>query len=227
MERFSDLRGFRTLPAAARGEVDADAHALTVAKGQVLFVEGQPATAVWAVEKGLIHILKSGPNGAEIILEVIAPGELFGAIVAIQDRAYPASAVVAEGGSVWQLGAATARSLCQRYPSLRAAIFEEVSGRLRSAHDRMRSIALERVEQRLARMLVTLSEKIGQGEEKQTLKITRHELAEMIGTTVETAIRITSSWQRAGWIASARNELTILDGNRLRQVASASNEVQR
>lgn len=214
------LHGFRTLRAADRNAIAAATREQRFAKGMVVFTEGQPADSLWAVKEGLIHILKSGSEGREIVLEVIAPGELFGAVVALEKRAYPASAVAAEASVVWRLPAALARELCQKYPTLRATVLEQVTSRLRSAHERLRSVALERVEQRLARMLLKLAEKVGQ-ERGGVLRIsvTRQELADMIGTTVETTIRITSTWQRAGIVQSSRQELALTNPDVLKHIA--------
>lgn len=220
MSGIAGLRGFRTLSVADREAVAAATREQRIAAGKTIFREGQPADSVWAVKDGLVHITKSGPDGREIVLEIIPPGELFGAVVALENRPYPASAVAVEVSVVWRLPAAIARELCQKHPTLRAAILEQVTSRLRSAHERLRSVALERVEQRLARMLLTLAEKIGRQEDGiMVLSVTRQELADMIGTTVETTIRITSKWQHAGVISSSRHQIGLTDPSALKKIA--------
>jgi len=214
------LKGFRILPAAERAAVAQATREQRVAAGERIFSEGQSAESLWAVKDGLVHIIKSNADGREVVLQVIPPGELFGAVVAVETKPYPASAVAAADSVVWRLPASLARELCQKYPSLRSAILDQVSGRLREAHDRMRSLALERVEQRLARMLLTLADKIGHQKDRVTvLEVTRQELADMIGTTVETTIRITSKWQQAGVISSSRHQISLADPASLRRIA--------
>ena len=223
MATIDGLRGFRTLGAADRERIAAATREVSAAAGKVLFSEGQPADSFWAVKEGLVHIIKHGPEGRDIVLEVIPPGELFGAVVALENRPYPATAVAAENSVVWRMPAALARELCQMHPTLRSAILDQVTARLREAHERLRSIALERVEQRLARMLLTLADKIGQPEAGvMTLNVTRQELADMIGTTVETTIRITSKWQQAGIIAAERHKLSLTNPSGLRQIAQGA-----
>jgi CRP/FNR family transcriptional regulator len=220
MSGFGSLKGFRTLGPAERERVAAAAREQSAGRGTVLFTEGQPADGVWAVKEGLVHIVKFGRDGKEVVLEVIPPGELFGAVVALQDRPYPASAVAAEPSVVWRLPAALARDLCQKHPALRASIMEQVATRLREAHERLRSVALEPVEQRLARVILTLAAKIGKTTGGTTaLAVTRQELADMIGTTVETTIRITSRWQRAGMIRSSRHEIGVLDRQAIERIS--------
>lgn len=220
MSSIDGLRGFRALRAADRDVIAAATREQRAAAGQTIFVEGQPADSVWAVKEGLVHIVKHGPEGREIVLEVIPPAELFGAVVALEDRPYPASAVAAEDTVVWRMPAALARELCQKYPTLRAAILEQVTARLRSAHERLRSVALERVEQRLARVILTLADKIGQQKDGVTiLNVTRQELADMIGSTVESTIRVTSKWQQAEIISSSRHQLGLTDPAALKKIA--------
>jgi len=220
MATIEGLKGFRTLSAADRDVIAAATREQRIEAGRIIFQEGQPADRVWAVKEGLVHIIKSAPDGREIVLEVIPPGELFGAVVALENRPYPATALAAEPSVVWHMPAALARELCQKHPTLRAAILDQVTSRLRSAHERLRSIALERVEQRLARMLLTLADKIGQRRGPFTeLNVTRQELADMIGATVETTIRVTSKWQQAGLIRSSRHRVTLTDASQLKRIA--------
>jgi CRP/FNR family transcriptional regulator len=219
--RMDTLRGFRTLPASVRARLAAATRERRVERGATVFAQGQPADSVWAVKEGLVHIVKYGPGGRELVAEVIPPGELFGAIAALQSRPYPATAVAPEPSVVWSIPAALARELCQTYPALRAAILEQVTDRLRSAHERLQSVALEPVEQRFARLLLALAEKVGEERDgRRVVSATRQQLADMIGTTVETAIRITSKWQRAGVIYAARHEITLAAPAALRAIAA-------
>jgi CRP-like cAMP-binding protein len=217
---MDSLKGFRTLPGSDRARIAAATRERQIDKGATVFRQGQPAESFWAVKAGLIHIVRSGPAGREMILEVIPPGELFGAIVALENRPYPATAVAAEDSVVWSIPAALARELCHKYPALRAGILEQVTARLRSAHERLQSVALEPVEQRLARLLLGLAEKMGQEIDGMvTISATRQDLADMIGTTVETTIRITSKWQRGGVVRTARHAVGLADPSALRAIA--------
>ena len=70
-------------------------------------------------------------------------------------------------------------------------------------------------------MLLTLADKIGQRNGTVTeLNVTRQELADMIGTTVETTIRVTSKWQHARIISSSRNRIALADPEKLRKIVA-------
>jgi CRP-like cAMP-binding protein len=223
MATIDGLKGFRTLSPADRQRIAAATREQQEPVGKVLFGQGQPAESLWAVKEGLVRIVKHGPEGREMVLEIIPPGELFGAVAAIERRPYPASAIVAEPSVVWRMPAALACDLCAKYPTLRLAILDQVTSRLRSAHERLCSVAFERIEQRLARLLLALVTKIGKVENGVTvLSVTRQELADMVGTTVETTIRVTSKWQQAGIIRSARHRVAVIDPRALTQLAEGT-----
>jgi len=225
---FETLRGFRTLGQSDRDNLAHATREQRVDAGATVFSEGQSAEYLWAVKTGLVHLIKRGPEGREIVLEVVPPGELLGAVVALEGKNYPVSAVAAEPTVVWKLPAAVARTLCVTYPTLRGSILDQATARLRSAHDRLRSIALERTEQRLARMLLVLADKIGREDQGVlVVSVTRRELADMIGATVETTIRLTSKWQQAGIVHSGRHQLGLADRSGLERIAAGEDAQPR
>jgi CRP/FNR family transcriptional regulator len=101
-----------------------------------------------------------------------------------------------------------------RHPDVALKIIGILSGRLREAQSRLRDLAGERVEQRLARMLLMLSAKLG-----SILPFTRQELSDMAGTTTETTIRVLSQWKDHGIIRSDRGKIIIADEPRLKSLA--------
>jgi CRP-like cAMP-binding protein len=215
------LPGFRTLPPAERRRLEEASEVRAVERGARLFEAGTPSTHVWAVLEGVVHIVRQGPGGREVVVEIIPAGELFGAVVALDDDPYPATAVAVEPSVVWRAPSPLVRALAQLHPTLRSAILEHVTSRLRHAHARLQSMALEPVEQRLARTLVMLAERIGVPREGETeVAVTRQELADMAGTTVETAIRATGAWKRAGIVATVRSHIRVVDHLALRAIAA-------
>ena len=95
-----------------------------------------------------------------------------------------------------------------------------LGGRLREAQNRLSDFAGERVEQRIARILLMLHAKIG-----PVLPFTKQEVADMAGTTVETAIRVISRLKSAGIIRSGRGKMTIIDEKKLRLLSQGPPQI--
>jgi len=102
------------------------------------------------------------------------------------------------------------------------------SGCSRSALPWPFTLVLERVENRIAYVLLTLAERAGQPEAggfRITIPLSREDIARMAGTTLETAIRILSRWTRAGWIRTERGGyIWIRDLDTLRELAHSEGE---
>lgn len=208
--------GFRTLPRAEGARLAAASRVFPVEAGRRLFETGAPSEHVWGVVEGLVHIVRETPDGRRVILEVVPPGELFGAVVALDAIPYPASAETVEPSVVWQAPAALVRDLARSYPTLRAAILAHATSRLRRAHERLRSLALEPLEQRLARALLLLADRAGDG---RSVAVTRRRLAEMVGATPESVMRTVARWQRSGLVRGSRSRLVVIDRPGLEAVA--------
>jgi len=100
----------------------------------------------------------------------------------------------------------------EEYPILKLEIVKYFSDKLRDAHETLKNIATERVEKRIAVLMFKLSEKVGvdtSGYRKIDFPLTRQEIAEMVGTTVETCIRTMSKFQKKGMVKSAEGRIYI------------------
>lgn len=179
---------------------------------RILFTEGQAAEFLWVVRQGSVRILKTTSDGRVTAMETIHPGEIFGAVAALEQRAYPATAEAVSDCAVWRLSRVVLLDVLRGEPHLTREILSIVARRLRGAHDRLRSFAHDHAEARLARALLVSAE---DGE----AHITRRELAEAAGTTVETAIRVLRRFAQAGAIHGAVGNVTILDRAALERIA--------
>jgi CRP/FNR family transcriptional regulator len=112
--------------------------------------------------------------------------------------------------------------LVERHPGVVREVALMIGRRLRAAHDAVESLAADPVEARLAATLVRIAEREGvRARDRIALpfQLTRQSLADMTGTTVETAIRVMSRWQREGLLVEEQGHLVIADLGRLRQLA--------
>ena len=192
-----------------------------------VFMEGDAARWFCVVKSGHVKIVRHSRTGKDVVLELLGPGEIFGGVAVIERRPYPAAAQATEASVVLKIPAEPMIAFADRHPSLVREMALVISRRLRTAHDSVESLAVDPVEARLAAALLRLAEREGQtGRAGVTLPfhLTRQSLADMCGTTVETAIRIVSRWIRDGWMTDEGGHLVLGDLARLRDVAQGRPE---
>jgi len=179
--------------------------------GESAFWEGDSPDWFYVVASGRIKVSKVSSQGREFIIAFFGPNEMFGEVAAFENKPYPASAQAVTDTSVLAIGRDDFLGFLAGRPDVAVRIINVLGGRLRDAQGRLRDLAGERVEQRLARTLLMLHSRLG-----ATLPFTRQEIADMAGTTPETAIRFMSRLREGGIVRSARGKTVILDETRLR-----------
>lgn len=179
---------------------------------ETIFLEGDASDNFYLVASGSVKVLKHTVIGKDIILEMMSPGDVFGGVAVLDKKPYPASAEAMEAASVIKISRHDLLKIMEEYPVLKLEIVKYFSDKLRDAHEMLKNIATERVERRIASLLLKLSEKIGvdDGEFiRIDFPLTRQEIAEMVGTTVETCIRTMSKFQKDGLIKSSNSRILI------------------
>jgi len=201
----------RTLASVARAE--------PVGARQLVFAEGDPARWFCLVVSGRVKILRQSRDGKEVVLELLGPGEPFGAVAVVERRPYPASAQATEPSVILKIPQDAILPIAERNPSLVREMALMIGRRLRAAHDTVKSLSVDPVEARLAAAVLRLAEREGRREGRRIVlgfHVTRQMLADMTGTTVETTIRILRRWTRDGLVADERERLVIRDVDALR-----------
>jgi CRP/FNR family transcriptional regulator len=178
----------------------------------VLFFEAEPAEYLWVVKSGEVRLYKSSATGRVTTLEAVNLGEMFGAVSSLDKDRYSTSAEAVTDGAAWCLPRKTMMKLVAEEPATAVDILVAVSRRLRDAHDRLRSFASDPAPARLARALLRAAR---EGE----ARVTRRELAEASGTTVETAIRVLRRFEKDGLITGEVGRIHVIDGGALQRIA--------
>ncbi len=177
-----------------------------------IFMEGDPSDYFYLVARERVKIVKHTLAGKDIILEIMSPGDVFGGVAVLDKKPYPASAQAMEDTTVIRINRRNLLRIMDEYPILKLEIAKYFSDKLRDAHEMLKNIATERVERRIASMLLKLSEKAGtedSGYKKIDFPLTRQEIAEMVGTSVETCIRTMSRFQKKGMVKSSGNRILV------------------
>ena len=192
-----------------------------------IFMEGDASRWFYVVRSGHVKIVRHSRTGNDVVLELLGPGEVFGGVAVIEKRPYPAAAQAAESTVILKIPAEAIIALADRHPALVKEMALMIGRRLRSAHDSVESLAVDPVEVRLARILVVLAEREGSQEKAGVtlpLHLTRQSLADMTGTTVESAIRILGRWVRDGRLTDTGGRLALADLDGFRALAEGKTE---
>lgn len=185
-----------------------------LARGRTVFAEGDPADAAYLLKSGLVKAVKLSPKDAPVILEIIVPGHLFGMMAALDKKPYPVDAVCLQDCEVYRVRTADFAELMRRHPPFSEAVYAEVGEHLRHSQA-LRAMAKESADRRIGYILWMLSLSLG-----REMRLGREEIAEMAGTTVETAIRVLGRFRAAGLVAARWKRVTVLKPEALRDGAS-------
>ena len=222
---MSEPEPWASLPKPVRDAVLAVSQVVHFVPDEALFHESDPPTAAYIVTAGRVKRVKHSDVGKDIILEVVGPGELLGEMAVLSDQPHDTSAQALDEVTAWRIGAGDFRRLAaDSFAGLALAgvVITTLSRRLREAQDEIRGLAVERVERRIARTLLKLARTVGHREGRTLivdLSLTRQDIAEMTGSTVETAIRVMSQWRREGIVDTVNSHIVLLDPHRLIAIA--------
>lgn len=215
---------FRALSAEDRHRLAEVATPCAFQRGDTIFDEGEDSVHLYTVVHGRVKIVKLTPSGQEAILEVFGPGDPLGAVVAYEGRPYPASAVALEETTCLRIERRAYFALLERHPSLVRGVLSGLHLRLVELTKRITELTGGRVENRIARLFVRLSHEFGRSERGGTfipVTLTRQEIADMTGTTVETCIRILSRWTRQEVLRTEEDGFLVLEKRALEILAES------
>lgn len=220
--RIDQSRIFDGLDARERRAWLDEALTRDLGRGDVLARQDAPADTFFLVESGLLKLVQSTAAGDDVIVRLVGPCEPFGGVVALEGAVYPVTALAVGPTRARAWSAASLGRLIAAHPQVRTNIMREMADHLTEAMTRVRELATERVEQRVARTLVRLLRQCGQ----QTpygmsipYPLTRQELAELSGTTLYTVSRTLAAWQADGLLRPTGRRLLVRDAGRLSEIA--------
>lgn len=192
-------------------------------KKEYIFSEGDSPEWFYIASEGKVKVTKLSHEGKEIILEVISPHDIFGGVAVLRNFPYPANAVAMEDAEVIKISRKNLMRLVDRFPNLMYFIALQLGDRMKSSYDSLKNIALERVEARIAALLLKLSNKVGVDTKDGLLidmRLTKQDVADMVGTTVETSIRTFSKFKKEGLVTDTDGKFIIKDMEGLASLSS-------
>ena len=183
-------------------------------RGAEVFAEGEPAEQFFTVVEGRIKVFRGTPDGRIVILEIFGPGDPVGAVAVYEGLPYPATAVALEPSTCLCIPRTEFFGLLERRPSLVRGLLVALTHRLVTLTSRLAERTGGRVETRFARLFLKLADDIGQPRPEGIfipMALSRQELADLLGTTVETAIRIMSRWGKSGIVSTEKGGFVVAD----------------
>jgi CRP-like cAMP-binding protein len=189
-------------------------------KGETIFREGDPADRIHFVYLGRVKIVKAA-GGRDVILEILGPGEPVGAVAVFERRPFPAGAVTIEPSSILSIPEREFFALIESRPEMMRSLLAGLTYRLMMVNKRLADMTGS-AEYRAARLFLTLSDRVGitkDGGVFIPLPLSRQEIADLIGTTLETAIRLMSRWQKDEIVLTEKNGFNVPSPETLRDLA--------
>jgi CRP-like cAMP-binding protein len=185
---------------------------------EFLFLEGDSATVYFLLLTGKVKILQTSIDGEQVILHLLGPGDIVGALPTLGTGDYPGSAQAIEPLQAGSIQADRFEELLCDYPTICLNLLRFATAKLQETHKRLREMSTERVERRIARTLSRLAAQVGKRVTNGILvdaPLSRQDLAEMTGTTLYTVSRTLKSWERDGIVTTGRKEVVILKPHNL------------
>lgn len=217
---------FKGLTADHHQRLEAVAGIRDLKKGEPLWHAGDPADALTVIISGRVKVVRHGPSG-DVILDLFEPGEQVGGVAVYAEIPYPASAVAIEPTALLTLPRRDYFDLLDHHPGIARGIIRELTRLNISLTRKLAEMRGQSVETRIARLFLTLAERNGRQEGDAIVipvALSRQEVAELVGTTVESAIRVLSRWGREGLLLSGEGRFILPSREALQAVADQGTE---
>lgn len=221
LELSSVLNG---VPEGSKEALAKVSHLAFAERGEVIWFHGSEVPFFGLVGVGFVKMVKSIASGQELTHEIMGPGQIFGMLGAIDGSGCPLSARAVSPCWYLKIPKRDFLPVYGEAPVLKDHVVRRLTLRLRQAHELLAQLSAGTVETRIAAILVMLANSYGREDGNAILlevPLTRQDIAEMAGTTVESTIRVMSRWQKQGLIATKSAHVTILDLERLAQSAAS------
>ena len=188
----------------------------------MFFREEEPAAAFFVLHTGSVKLAQSTPEGHQVVLRLIGPGDAFGGVAAFGGEMYPITAEAVTDASALEWPGIVMAGLLERHPKLALNALRLVAARLHEQQAQYRQLATEKVERRVARALLGLVQQAGRRVESGVLidlPLSRDDIAQMTGTTLYTVSRIVSRFETEGILEAGRQRMVIRNPHGLLKIA--------
>ena len=192
-------------------------------KGETLFTEGDASDFLFTIASGRVKVFKTTARGTDVILEIFGPGDPVGAVAVYESRPYPASARAIEPTTCVLVPRHAFFGLLETRPTFVRGLLVGLTHRLMELTNRLTELTGGHIEPRLARLFLKLADDMGQAGQDGMfipMPLSRQELADLVGTTIETTIRIMSRWGKERIVRTEKDGFVLVDCRALEALAA-------
>ncbi|MFZ3072596.1 MAG: Crp/Fnr family transcriptional regulator [Thermodesulfobacteriota bacterium] len=197
---------------------------VSYSKKEVVFTEGDECKGLYIVKSGRIKLVRSSSGGREQIIKILAPGDLLGLEVFYDGIHYENNAVAMEDSDLCFISKADFLRTITTEPTIAAKLVISMGKELHDAYERIGSLGLMSAKEKLASLLLSLAREHGVKEDggvRLHLRLSRLDMAELLGITQETSIRLLKSLKEAGVIEIKRKDIFITSMDKLARIGAA------
>lgn len=218
--RFNSI--FKELTGDALNELEALKSCKQYHKGEVIFSEGSFPRGLFCVQSGKIKLSQTGTDGKEQIVHLAHDGDIMGYRAILGEDTYSCSALALEDSKVCFIPKSNFNDLLENNSKLTLQVVHLLSDELKEAERKITITAQQPVKNRLAQALLSLKKNYGLDTENNTInvRIKREELANLAGTTRETATRLLYDLQEQKAIELVGKKIKILNETLLMNIAN-------
>ncbi|MGM0562146.1 MAG: Crp/Fnr family transcriptional regulator [Pseudomonadota bacterium] len=192
--------------------------------GAALFLQDDSVTAIYVLIAGRLRVTQTTAEGAQVILRYLGPGELAGYTALSGGDSYPGSVTAVEDCHLLGWSRQGILDLMSRHAQVALNSVTVLGRRYQETQLRLRELSTEKVERRIAHTLLRLSVQAGRRTAEGieiAFPLSRQDLAEMAGTTLHTASRILSTWEKQGLVLSGRRRIMVRQPDHLSTIAES------
>jgi CRP-like cAMP-binding protein len=188
------------------------------AAGEVVFREGDDGDTCYIVCSGRARAIREHIDGRSIALALFGAGDIFGELAMFEGESRSATVEAVDDTEVLAIFAADMRRLLERHPPLAVKLIAGLGRRLRGTNERLARQSFQTVPGRVATVLaqlITAADATESSEGDVLITATQSDLAQLAGTSRESASRFLAVLERAGIITQGRGKLTVHDASAL------------
>jgi len=213
---------FRDVTPATLIEIQSAGFRTKLASGEVLFQQGDSALSLFSVIAGRLRATQTTPDGQQIIIRYLAPGEMAGHATLARGVVHPSTVTAVDDSHLVGWSSETIWKIMEQHPAVTMNALAVLSARYHEIQLRLLELSTEKVERRIGHTVLRLANQAGRRTARGieiAFPLSRQDLAEMAGTTLHTVSRILSRWEDLGIVDCGRRQVVVCKPNMLETIS--------